>query len=138
MKKNNKGFTLMEMLIVVAIIGILVAIAIPTVNKSLDKANIAADNANIRTAMAEVNANYLLGEAETKLTKEVGPMKASWDRTTFKDVVGDSYTGWSAGQYVSVSVSTAEGTAGTISIGAGVTKTTGGGTTTQPQGGGDS
>lgn len=34
--KNKKGFTLMEMLIVVAIIAILIAIAIPTFT-SLDK-----------------------------------------------------------------------------------------------------
>lgn len=36
--KNKKGFTLMEMLIVVAIIAILVAIAIPTFASSLNKA----------------------------------------------------------------------------------------------------
>ena len=36
--KNTKGFTLMEMLIVVAIIAILVAIAIPTFTKQLEKA----------------------------------------------------------------------------------------------------
>ena len=35
MMKNRKGFTLMEMLIVVAIIAILVIIAIPTFNLSL-------------------------------------------------------------------------------------------------------
>ena len=36
--KNKKGFTLMEMLIVVAIIAILIAIAIPTFASSLNKA----------------------------------------------------------------------------------------------------
>ena len=35
---NKKGFTLMEMLIVVAIIVVLVAIAIPTFTSSLNKA----------------------------------------------------------------------------------------------------
>lgn len=38
MMKNRKGFTLMEMLIVVAIIAILVIIAIPTFNSALAKA----------------------------------------------------------------------------------------------------
>ena len=38
MKKNKKGFTLMEMLIVVAIIAVLVAIAIPTISTNLHKA----------------------------------------------------------------------------------------------------
>ena len=38
MKKNKKGFTLMEMLIVVAIIAVLVAIAIPVLSNNLHKA----------------------------------------------------------------------------------------------------
>ena len=46
--KNKKGFTLMEMLIVVAIIAILIAIAIPTFASSLNKARVATDEANIR------------------------------------------------------------------------------------------
>lgn len=56
MKKlvNKKGFTLMEMLIVVAIIAILVAISIPTFSGSLDKANAATDKANFRAAKAVV------------------------------------------------------------------------------------
>ena len=45
MKKmmNKKGFTLMEMLIVVAIIAVLVAIAIPVFNGALTKSKQAAD-----------------------------------------------------------------------------------------------
>ena len=58
LKKNEKGFTLMEMLIVVAIIAVLVAIAIPTFNASLTKAKQAADVANIRAyyALKQVDA----------------------------------------------------------------------------------
>ena len=54
MKKSNKGFTLMEMLIVVAIIAILVAIAIPVFNNALSSAKKAADDANLRSATAIV------------------------------------------------------------------------------------
>ena len=50
---NKKGFTLMEMLIVVAIIAVLVAIAIPTFAGQIEKANQATDAANIRVAYAE-------------------------------------------------------------------------------------
>ena len=56
---NKKGFTLMEMLIVVAIIAILVAIAIPTFKGQLDKSRQAADLANIRVAYADANLKAL-------------------------------------------------------------------------------
>ena len=59
LKKNKKGFTLMEMLIVVAIIAVLVAIAIPTFNASLNKARIATDEANIRAGYASTLATVL-------------------------------------------------------------------------------
>ena len=64
MKKNNKGFTLMEMLIVVAIIAVLVAIAIPTFTSALEKSREATDAANLRAAYAEVTVAGLT-EAET-------------------------------------------------------------------------
>ena len=59
---NKKGFTLMEMLIVVAIIAVLVAIAIPTFNGALTKSKEAADVANIRAAYAEYQVKAISGE----------------------------------------------------------------------------
>ena len=61
-KNNNKGFTLMEMLIVVAIIAVLVAIAIPVFTNQLEKAREATDMANLRSAYAEVIACALTGD----------------------------------------------------------------------------
>lgn len=61
--KNKKGFTLMEMLIVVAIIAILIAIAIPTFASSLNKARVATDEANIRSGYAAVMTEILTDEA---------------------------------------------------------------------------
>lgn len=60
MKKNKKGFTLMEMLIVVAIIAVLVAIAIPVLSNNLHKARVAADWANVRAFYASLQADYLM------------------------------------------------------------------------------
>ena len=56
---NKKGFTLMEMLIVVAIIAVLVAIAIPPFSGAMAKANQATDAANIRAAYAEAALDAL-------------------------------------------------------------------------------
>ena len=50
--KNKKGFTLMEMLIVVAIIAVLVAIAIPVYQGQVHKAKVAAAMANVRAYYA--------------------------------------------------------------------------------------
>lgn len=64
--KNTKGFTLMEMLIVVAIIAVLVAIAIPTFTTSLNKARVATDEANIRSGYASVMAEILTNQYDEK------------------------------------------------------------------------
>lgn len=53
MKKNKMGFTLAELLIVVAIIAVLVAISLPIFNKQLEKARDATSVANLRTAYSE-------------------------------------------------------------------------------------
>jgi len=52
-RKNKKGFTLMEMLIVIGIIAVLVAIAIPTFTGANRRAQYAADMANVRSWYAE-------------------------------------------------------------------------------------
>lgn len=59
---NKKGFTLMEMLIVVAIIAVLVAIAIPVFNGALTKSKEAADVANVRAQYAEWQVAIITGE----------------------------------------------------------------------------
>lgn len=64
-KNNKKGFTLAELLIVVAIIGVLVAISIPVFTSQLEKAREATDAANIRAAYAEVMTAALTEDTTT-------------------------------------------------------------------------
>lgn len=59
MKMNKKGFTLIEMLVVIAIIAVLVSIIIPTVSSATVKAGAAANAANLRAVYAEVQTDIL-------------------------------------------------------------------------------
>lgn len=53
--RNKKGFTLIEMLVVIAIIAVLVSIVIPTVTSATTKAEAAVDAANLRSVMGQLN-----------------------------------------------------------------------------------
>ena len=57
--KRREGFTLVELLIVVVIIGILVSISIPIFTAQMHKAKVAADWANLRAYYAEIQADYM-------------------------------------------------------------------------------
>ena len=58
-KEQNKGFTLAELLIVVAIIAVLVAISIPIFTSQLKKARLAANKANARSALSAAMAEFI-------------------------------------------------------------------------------
>ena len=63
---NKKGFTLAELLVVVAIVGILVSISIPVFTSQLAKARKATNQANMRAAKAAAVAQYLTDNEDGK------------------------------------------------------------------------
>lgn len=102
MRENGKkGFTLAELLIVVAIIAVLVAISIPIFSAQLEKSREATDAANIRSAYAEVSADLLSDDASTKtVTVKAKQKKEGWQGTDYYDKDKDNTIG---GQHVKAS-----------------------------------
>lgn len=49
MNKSKKGFTLIELIVVLAILAVIAAIAVPTAFGAIDKAKIAADTASVES-----------------------------------------------------------------------------------------
>ena len=137
LRKNEKGFTLAELLIVVAIIGVLVAISIPIFTSQLEKAREATDLANIRSAYAECSAAVLTeteASTNTDATKGVvvtvdGTSKAvtakrdvkltqqvvGWTGSNGKDVAGKDITADTA-KTVGATVEVSVDSDGTVSI----------------------
>ena len=76
--KRNRGFTLMEMLIVIALIAVLIAIAIPVFASQLEKSREATDLANVRAAYAQVSTEAQLGNFEATVTVDLKQKQADW------------------------------------------------------------
>lgn len=89
MKNNKKGFTLAELLIVVAIIGVLVAISIPVFTTQLEKSKEATDAANLRVAYATAAAAVL----ETEDGVSAGPVEMTQGTAGFASSVKDTKIG---------------------------------------------
>lgn len=97
---KNGGFTLIEMLIVVAIIAILIAVSIPLVGSALESAREATDAANERAFKAALVSGYLLTEAQ--MTPDDGTKVKAGDTYAYdavngkviKDKLGESGKGY--------------------------------------------
>lgn len=88
--KSKKGFTLVELMVVVVIIGILTAIAVPVYNSVTERAERSAVEANLRTLDGAIMQYYASGNTTaltavsqlvpTFLTEEPkGPSGASYE-----------------------------------------------------------
>ena len=94
-KVNKKGFTLAELLIVVAIIAVLVAISIPIFTSQLEKSRDATDEANVRSAIAEVTAAVL---SDDKKSSGNGDVKYENGTYTMTVKATGQKAGWSGAE----------------------------------------
>lgn len=83
--KKKKGFTLAELLVVVAIIGVLVAVSIPIFTQQLHKAEVATDWANVRAYYSEIQADFIsTGEYNPKVKTDWHSNRDyDWHQITF-------------------------------------------------------
>ena len=85
--KRQDGFTLVELLIVGAIIGILVSISIPVFTAQMHKAEVAADWANLRAYYAEIQADYMSTQQQNPKVEVDWHTSSTydWNSVTFLD-----------------------------------------------------
>ena len=92
MKKSREGFTLAELLIVVAIIAVLVAVAIPVFGSQLEKSREAADLANVRAAYAEVLTEANMGIYDKEVTVNLKQKQSDWQSADVITIGGISHS----------------------------------------------
>ena len=92
MKKSREGFTLAELLIVVAIIAVLVAVAIHVFGSQLEKSREAADLANVRAAYAKVLTEANMGIYNEPVTVNLKQKQYDWQSADVITIGGISHS----------------------------------------------
>lgn len=94
-KLNKKGFTLAELLVVVAILAILVAVSIPIFTGKLNEAKKTTDEANMRAAKAAAVTEYLQDDANDTATEKIYYYNAKDGNVTSDGNVAKEIAGYS-------------------------------------------
>lgn len=88
--KSKKGFTLIELMVVIVIIGILVAIALPNFISAQDRAKISSTKANLHTLQTSLETYSVdwsgLYPDVTGTTSTYGLLKESTDKKYYKEL----------------------------------------------------